>query len=85
MLKRNNEVKWTVSDRYAFDQIKKAIYEAPTLSKTDYSSPFNIFSFSSNMTLAVVLLQKNTNGDGQPISSFSKVMRDVDLRYDIIE
>lgn len=85
MPKKTNKVKWIVHARYAFDQIKKAIPEAPTLASPDYSSPFSIFSFASKTTLAIVLLQKNTNGDDQPIAFFSKVMRDVELRYDIIE
>lgn len=61
------------------------IYEAPTLANPDYSSPFIIFYFASKTTLVVVLLQKNTNGDDQPIAFFSIVMRDAELRYDIIE
>lgn len=85
MLKKNNEVKWTVPARYALDHIKKVISKAPTLASPDYSSPFSIFSFASETTLAAILLQKNRNGDDQPIAFFSKVMRDVELRYDIIE
>lgn len=73
ILKKNNEVKWIVSARYAFDQIKKAIFEAPTLAIPDYSSPFSIFSFSSETILDVVLLHKNTNGDDQPIASIPKL------------
>jgi len=63
MLKKNNEVKWTATVGYSFDQIKKAISEAPTLASPDYSSRFSIFSFASEITLAIVLLHKNTNSD----------------------
>ena len=58
MLWKDHEVKWIVSSRYAFDQIKKAISEAPKLASPDYTKPFNIFSFASETTLAVVLLQR---------------------------
>ena len=85
ILKKNNEVKWTVSTRFSFGQIKKAIFEALTLASPNYSLPFSIFSFASETTLTVVLLQKNINGDDQPIAFFSKVMRDVELKYDIME
>jgi len=84
-LRKDHEVKWTISSRYAFDQIKKAIFEAPTLASPDYTKPFNIFSFASETTLVVVLLQKNEDSHDQPIAFFSKVMRDVKLKYDIIE
>ena len=47
MLWKDHEVKWTVSSRHAFDQIKKAISEAPTLASPDYTKPFSIFSFAS--------------------------------------
>lgn len=84
MLRKDHEVKWTVSSRHAFDYIKKAISEAPTLANPNYTKPFNIFSFASETTLGVVLLQKNEYFHGQPISLFSKVMRDAKLKYDII-
>ena len=85
MLKKDNEVKWTVSSRHAFDRIKKAISEAPTLASLDYTKPFSILSFASETTLAAVLLQKIEDSHDQPIAFFSKVMRDAELKYDIIE
>jgi len=56
MLQKNHEVKGTISSRHAFDHIKKAISEAPTLASPDYTKPFSIFSFASEITLIVVLL-----------------------------
>jgi hypothetical protein len=44
-----------------------------------------IFSFASYDTLVVVLLQKNTEGLEQPISFFSRALRDAEMRYDIME
>lgn len=84
-LKNDHEVKWTVPSRFAFDQIKKSISEVPTLANPDYAKPFSIFSFASETTLFFVLLQKNEDSDEKPITFFSKVMRDAELRYDIIE
>jgi len=37
MLRKGNEVKWTVDSRNSFDQIKKALTEAPVLIGPDYS------------------------------------------------
>ena len=85
MLRKDHEFKWTIPARFSFDQIKKTIFEAPILASPKYSEPFRIFCFASETTLAVVLLQNNENGDDQPIAFFSKVMRDGELKYDIIE
>jgi hypothetical protein len=85
MLRKGNEVKWTVESRNSFDQIKKALTEAPVLISPDYSKDFLIFSFASFDTVAVVLLQKNVEGLEQPISFFSRALRDVEVKYDIME
>ena len=85
MLKKGHEVKWTISSRHVFDQIKKDISKAPTLYSPDYTKPFNIFSFDSETTLATILLQMNEYSHDQPIAFFSKFMRDNEFKYDIIE
>jgi ribonuclease HI len=62
MLRKGNEIKWTSEARNSFNQIKKALTEAPVLISPDYSKEFLIFSFASSDTIAVVLLQKNVEG-----------------------
>jgi hypothetical protein len=79
MLMKGNELKWTAEPRKSFDQIKKALTEAPVLVSPDYSKDFLIFSFASCDTVAVVLFQKNDQGQEQPIAFFSKALRDADL------
>jgi hypothetical protein len=59
--------------------------KAPVLISPDYSKDFLIFSFASFDTLAAVLLQKNDARLEQPISYFSRALRDVEVRYDIME
>ena len=44
-----------------------------------------IFSFASPHTIAGVLLQKNDEGYEQPIAFFSQVLRDAELKYNILE
>jgi hypothetical protein len=85
MLKKNNEVKWTTKAKASFACIKKVIIKAPVLEIPDYLKDFMIFSFSSEHTLATVLLQKNEEGFEQPIAFSSKSLRDIELRYDIME
>jgi hypothetical protein len=85
MLRKGHEIKWTAESRKSFDQIKKALTEAPVLVSPDYSKDFVIFSFSSFDTVEAVLLQENDQGQEQPIAFFSKALRDAELRYEIME
>jgi hypothetical protein len=85
MLKTGNDVKSTVESRNSFNQIKRALTEAPFLINPDYSKEFLIFSFTSSDTLADVLLQRNSYVLEQPISFFSRALRDAETRYDIME
>jgi len=51
----------------------------------DYSKDFCIFSFASTKTMVVVLLQKNDVRLEQPIAYFTRSLRDVEVKYDIME
>jgi hypothetical protein len=85
MLKKDTKMKWTIEEKHSFDQVKQALTQSPVLINPDYTKYFLLFSFSSEYTIAVVLLQKNSEGHEQPISFFSKYLRDVALNYNIME
>ena len=51
----------------------------------DFTKYFLVFSYASEHTIAVVLLQKNDENMEQPIAFFSKMLRDGELKYDIME
>ena len=85
MLKNDKDVKWNSEARNSFQHIKKVVTEAPVLVSPQFDKDFMIFSFASPHTIVVVLLQKNPDGHEQPISFFSKVLRDAELKYDILE
>jgi hypothetical protein len=85
ILKKDNEVKWTTEANSSFQRVKKSIREAPVVVSPDYSKDFLIFSFSSEYTIATMFLQKNDEGFEQPIFFFSKILRDAELKYDILE
>ena len=59
MLRKEDEIKWIEQARSSFEDIKKAIMEAPTLISPDYTKGFCIFSFASYDIVATVLLQKD--------------------------
>jgi hypothetical protein len=85
VLRKGNEVKWTAQSKESFNQIKKALTEAPVLISPNYSKDFMIFFFASFDTVAIFLLQKNDAGLEQPISFFSRALRDAEVKYDIME
>ena len=51
----------------------------------DFSKDFLNFSFASQDTIAIVLLQKNVDGLEKPIAFFSKTLRDSKLKYNTLE
>ena len=51
----------------------------------DFTKYFSVFSYSSEYTIGAVLLQKNDESLEQPIAFFSKMLRDGELKYDIME
>ena len=62
MLKKGNEVKYTIEAKEYLERIKKSIGEAPVIASPDYTKEFLIFSFSSEHIVATILLQKNEEG-----------------------
>jgi hypothetical protein len=70
MVKKDNEVKWTVEAKSYFEHVKKSIGEALVLLSPVYTKKFLIFSFSSEHIFASVLLQKNEEVLIQPIAFF---------------
>jgi hypothetical protein len=72
MLKKDVVIKWSLEEKSTFQRIKQALVEAPVLANPDYTKDFFIFSFSSEETIVVVLLQKNGEGHEQPIAFFRK-------------
>ena len=75
MLKKDSEVKWIVEAKSSFERIKKYIGEALVLASPDYIKEFLIFSFTSEHTVATVLLQKNKEGFEKPIEFSIKVSK----------
>jgi len=71
MLKKDSKVKWTLEAKKAFEGIKSALTQAVVLTSPQFDKDFIIFSFASDHTIAVVLLQKDDQGNEKPISFFS--------------
>eukprot|EP00253_Pinus_taeda_P029465 PITA_29465 len=85
MLKKGVDFKWTTEAKKSFEEIKKALTQAPVLINADFSKEFLIFTFASENTVVGVLLQKGKQGTEQPISFFSKTLANAELKYNILE
>jgi len=80
MLKKDNDIRWTLEEKQSFEAIKKAISEAPVLASPDFSKDLLIFSFASEHRVAGILLQKNQEGSEQLIAFYKKTLRDALLK-----
>jgi len=85
MLKKDSKVKWTLEAKQAFEGIKTALTQTPVLTSPQFDGDFIIFSFAFEHSIANVLLQKDDQGNENPIAFFSRALRDAPLKYQIME
>eukprot|EP00253_Pinus_taeda_P007374 PITA_07374 len=81
MLKMDAKVKWFLEAKQAYESIKTALTQTPVLTSPKFDRDFIIFSFASEHTIVVVLLQKDDQGNEKPISFFSRALRDAPLKF----
>ena len=85
ILKKDTKINWNAESKQSFEQVKHALTQAPVLISPEYTKDFYLFSFASEHTITAVLLQKNNEGYEQPITFFSKALREATLNYNIME
>ena len=56
MLNKDQSIKWEEATIQAFVGIKEALKNAPVLADPDYNKDFQMFSFSSEISIASVVL-----------------------------
>ena len=69
------EFQWTPACQEGFDQLKKALTEAPVLVYPDYSKPFILETDASLKGLGAVLSQKGDNNEIRVIAYASRSLR----------
>jgi len=84
IIKKDSVVSWTEEAVKSFNLVKLAPSLAPVLISPDYTQDFILFSFSSDHTMAAVLMQKRDQLE-KPLAFFSRTIRDAALKYNIIE
>jgi hypothetical protein len=76
LLKKDARFEWESEGKMSFECIKEETTIAPVLVIPNFTKAFIIFYFSSKDTIAGMLLQKNGQGDEQPITFMRKNCRD---------
>jgi hypothetical protein len=69
----------------AFNDIKKAIIDAPSLMSPDFSQDFTLYTFASDRSYATVLTQKNADNNEVPITFMSSAFKGAELNYPAID
>jgi hypothetical protein len=59
--------------------------KSPVLASPNFEKDLILFSFSTEHRIAGVLLQKDDQNFEKPIAYYSKTIRDVPLKYEIME
>ncbi len=72
-------------EKEAFARIKRLIAESPTLSSPDFSKEFYLYTFTSDLSYAAILTQKNEQGDEVPILFTSSTFQGAELKYPEVE
>ena len=71
MIKKYSNFKWSKERKEAFDKIKEAITEAPTLRSPNFNNEFILYTLTSDHSIVVVLTEKNEYREEFPVSFMS--------------
>lgn len=71
MIKNNSNFKWGRDKYEAFNLMKQAIPNAPSLATPNFADPFILYTFTSDRSYAAILTQANQDKEEAPISFFS--------------
>ena len=85
MVKQSVQFKWTDVEKNMFSKIKTAVAHAPSLKSLDFEKDFILYTFASDDSLAVVLIQKENGGEEFPISFMSTGLQGAELNYPAVD
>lgn len=85
IIKKNSIFKWGHNEIEAFDLIKKAIMNAPSLATPFFSNHFIFYTFAFETSYVVVLTQLNDQEIEALISFFSSNFQGAELNYSEVE
>jgi ribonuclease HI len=85
LIKKDTQYRWGPTENQAFNIIKKAIIEAPSLMSHDFSQDFTLYTFASDRSYATVLTQKNAENNEVPIAFMSSAFKGAELNYPAVD
>eukprot|EP00253_Pinus_taeda_P005043 PITA_05043 len=85
MIKKNSIFKWGQDEYEAFNLIKQAMFNAPSLATPNFFDPFILYTFASDRSYAAILTKENQDKAEAPISFFSSNLKGVELNYSNVE
>ena len=85
LINKDAQYHWGPLENQAFNSIKKAIIDAPSLMSPDFSQDFMLYTFASDRSYAVVLTQKNAENNEVPIAFMSSAFKGAELNYPAVD
>jgi hypothetical protein len=85
LIKKDTQYHWGPTENQAFNDIKKAIIDAPSLMSPDFSKDFTLYTFASDRSYAAVLTQKNSEDNEVSIAFMSSAFKGFELNYPTVD
>jgi hypothetical protein len=85
LIKKDAQYHWGPLENQAFNSIKKAIIDAPSLMSPDFSQDFTLYTFASDHSYVVVLTQKNAENNEVPIAFMRSTFKGAELNYPAVD
>eukprot|EP00253_Pinus_taeda_P034569 PITA_34569 len=85
MIKKNSNFKWGLEEHEAFNMIKQAIINAPSLATPNFSESFILYTFALEKSYVAILTQANQEKAEAPITFFSSNLQGAELNYSDVE
>jgi ribonuclease HI len=85
LIKKDTHYHWGPTENQAFNDIKKAIIDAPSLMSPDFSQDFTLYTFASDRSYAAVLTQKKSENNEVPIAFMSSSFKGAELNYPVVD
>jgi hypothetical protein len=85
LIKKDAQYHWGPLENQAFNAIKQAIIDAPSLMSPDFSQDFTLYTFASDRSYATVLTQKNAENNEVLIAFMSSAFKGDELNYPAID
>jgi hypothetical protein len=85
LLQKNVPFIWDDTAQRSFDALKHALTHAPLLHPPEYTKDYILYLAASTSTIAMVLVQEDSNGEEHVIYYLSKSLSGPELRYSHVE